>query len=307
MKRLCLFAGFHPKGQISEYVVHYVRALSQVADVYYWADCDMPQQELDKLLPYVRSARAQRHGKYDFGSWQALIYQLGWEFVAKYEECLFVNDSVFGPIFPLENVFQKSDAQPQLGAWALNSFEGTHFGSFFFALRPPVLLSTGFKQFIEQIAPQQDVGDVIRLYEKKLPQLVQEAGANYKVLNNRIPSVFNDWKSAVRDRWPVLKIQPFTRKTLYADRQWLPGWRTFLKKHTDYPVELIESHLRSVGIDPDLFDTPSFWIKSVWWALQRGRRKAFRIHFHKQERICILFGITLLNTEPSGKHLVAEL
>lgn len=306
-KRICLFAGYHPKNQIADYVVYYVSALAQFADVYYMADCDMPQVELDKLGPHVKGAWAKRHGKYDFGSWQELIQKLGWDQLAQYDECLFVNDSVFAPLFPLAPIFEKAAAQPQLGAWALNSFEGTHVGSFFFVLRRPVLLSESFKEFIASVSPQAYVGDVIDLYEKQLPRVFAQAGASYKVFKNTIPSVFDQWKTGVLHGFPVLKIQPFTRQRLYAQRQWLPGWRRFLAQHTTYPVGLIEKHLRSVGIDPNQFDTVSFRLKSAWWGLQRLRRRIFRVHFHKDERILVLFGIPFINTEPTGVNQVEEL
>lgn len=306
-KRICLFAGYHPKNQVSTYVVHYVRALAPFAEVYYQADCEMPQTELDKLSPYVKGAWAKRHGKYDFGSWQELVQRLGWDTLAQYDECLFVNDSAFAPLVALAPVFEKAAAQPQLGGWALNSFEGTYIGSFFFALRKPVFLSADFKNFMAAISPQPDVGDVIRKYEKKLPDLITQTGLSYKVWLNSVPSVFNQWKTAIRKGFPLLKIQPFTRRRLYADREWMPGWRTFLKQHTQYPVELVEQHLDSVGINPQQFDTWGFKLKSVWWWLRRLRHKILRVHFHKQEKILILFGITFLNTDPDTTNYVEKL
>ncbi len=306
-KRICLFAGYHPKNQISDYVVYYVRALAQFADVYYMADCDMPQAQLDKLGPHVKGAWAKRHGKYDFGSWQELIQKLGWDQLAQYDECLFVNDSVFAPLFPLAPIFEKAAAQPQLGAWALNSFEGIYIGSFFFVLRKPVLLSDNFKHFITHVSAQVDVGDVIRNYEKKLPEVITQTGHTYKVWFNGVPSVFNQWKTAIKKGFPVLKIQPFTRRRLYADREWLPRWRQFLTQHTNYPITIIEQHLNSVGVNPQQFDTWGFWLKSIWWWLRRVRHKILRIHFHKDERIVIVFGITILNTEPTGVNRVEEL
>ena len=307
MKRICLFAGFHPKNKISQYVVHYVQALVAFADVYYMADCEMPQEQLAKLAPYVKGAWAQRHGKYDFGSWQALIHTLGWDKLANYDECLFVNDSAFAPLFPLAPVFEKADAQPALGAWALNSFEKYYIGSFFFVLRKPVLLSNDFKNFMESIKPQQDVGDVIRTYEKKLPQLVVAAGYTYKVYLNNVPHVFNQWKTAIKNGFPLLKVQPFVRQRLYADREWLPGWRQFVAQHTDYPVQLIEQHLLSVGINPQQFDTWKFRLQSVWWWLRRKRHQILRVHFHKDEKILILLGITFINTEPTDANCVEKL
>lgn len=307
MKRLCLLAGFHPKGQISDYVVHYARALSQLADVYYMADCHIPEEELKKLSPYVKGAWAKRHGKYDFGSWQELINKLGWEFITQYNECIFANDSVFAPLFPLAPIFERADKNTAIDAWALNSFEGKYFGSFFFVLRNQVLLNGKIQQFFNNVTPQQSVGDVISNYEKKLPALLTQENFSYQVVLNRIPSIFNQWKSAVLHRFPVLKIQPFTRAKLYGDREYLPGWHKFLAAHTDYPLSLIEQHLRSLDINPDQFDSWIFKLKSLYWCLRRWRQKAFRIHFHKKERIVVLLGWTIVSTLPNHAPQIKEL
>ncbi len=299
-KRICLFAGFHPKNQISDYVVYYVRALAELADVYYLADCDMPASELAKLTPYTKGAWAYRHKKYDFGSWQELIHKLGWNTLSQYDECLIVNDSSFAPLFSLKPLFEKAAAHTQLDAWSLNSFEQDYMGSFFVVLRKKVCLAKEFQEFIESVTPQPEVGEVIRRYEKRLPEVLRQAGCTYRVFLNSLPNIYNPWREAIKRGFPVLKLQVFVRARLYADRAWLPGWRTFLQKHTNYPVELIERHLLSVDIDPSQFDTGWFKIKSAWWALQRLRRKAFRIHLHKQTKIVVLFGITLVRTEPSS-------
>ena len=141
MKRICLFAGYHPHGEMAEYVVYYIKALASLADVYYMADCAMQPGELEKLAPYVKGAWAVRHEKYDFGSWQELVHKIGWETLAEYDECIFCNDSGFAPLFPLEPIFSAAEKDASLDAWGLNSFESDYFGSFFFVLKKTAVLS----------------------------------------------------------------------------------------------------------------------------------------------------------------------
>ena len=164
-KRICLLAGFHPKNQVSDYVVYYAKALAELAEVYYLADCEMPAKELAKLAPYTKGAWGYRHGKYDFGSWQELIHKLDWQTLAQYDECLLVNDSVFAPLFPLNPLFEKAATHEPLDAWALNSFEQDYMGSFFVVLSRKAFLSDAFKQFVASVTPKADVGEVIRHYE----------------------------------------------------------------------------------------------------------------------------------------------
>jgi hypothetical protein len=62
-KRICLFAGYSAEERIEEYVVDYIKALSSHCQVYYLADCFLPETELEKLRPFCRGAWAKRHGK----------------------------------------------------------------------------------------------------------------------------------------------------------------------------------------------------------------------------------------------------
>lgn len=294
MKRICLFAGFHPYGEVAEYVVYYIKALARLADVYYMADCVMRPGELEKLAPYVKGAWAERHEKYDFGSWQELAAKIGWDKLAEYDECIFCNDSVFAPLFPLEPIFESTEADTSLDAWALNSFEGDYFGSFFFVLKKQVFCSVVFQQFLKGVVRQPSAEQVIHLYEKRLAGLLRENGFLWKVWVDAPYNIFCPWRSVILQGLPVLKIKTFTRPDMYSQRELLFGWRQFLQKHTSYPIDLAERHLSSIGVDPDCFDRTAFGYKSFWWGLRRLFKKTFRIHFLKKEKILILFGITFI-------------
>ena len=295
-KRICLFAGFHPNNQISDYVVYYLKALSKLADVYYMADCTMPQSELDKLVPYTKGVWAKRHGKYDFGSWQEIIHQIGWDRLRSYDECIFANDSVFAPLFPLELLIEKGTAICA-DAWAFNAYEYEHLEAYFYVLKKRVFSSATFENFIESITKLGTVNDVIIQYEQGLTKMLREGGFTYQVFISFCGSAADEWRNCIRAGLPILKTKVFTKYRTYVEHESLFGWQKFLMQHTKYPVKLIEQHLVSVGIDPNQFNTWGFRLKSVWWTLRRWRQKCFRIHFHKHERILVLFGVSLWNNE----------
>ena len=298
-KRICLFAGYHPKGQVAEYVVYYLKALSALADVYYWADCAMPTVELDKLAPYVKGVWAKRHNKYDFGSWQELIKKIGWDTLAQYDECIFANDSVFAPLFPLEPILAKGTSS-SADAWALNSFERTFFASYFFVIKNQLFSNLAIRHFFENVVPQNSVEGVITHYEKRLVQLIQDNHFTCKVFLNDGKNIYDYWQEVILAGLPVLKVGVFTRD--YYDSEWWPNWRTFLQQHSTYPIYLIERHLQSLGLNPDSFSSCSRRMRSLWIRLRRWRQKVFRIRFCKGEKHIVLFGISLLNNTASAKE-----
>lgn len=295
-KRICLLAGFHPKGQVSDYVVYYAKYLSTFAEVYYLADCVVSSQELAKLAPYTKGAWAFRHNKYDFGSWQELIFKIGWDKLAEYDECLFTNDSVIAPLFDLTPFIQQG-TESLVDAWAMNSFEYDYFGSFFWVVKQRVLKSEVFKYFFSSVVAEKTAEDVIHKYEKELPRMLRRGGFSYAaVFTEGNKNVFDDWKYFIKKGFPMLKLKIFKDSHEYPRREYLPNWDTFLSACTHYPVQLVYNYFYSVDIPPARFSKISFKLKSFWWACKRWRRKLFRLHFSHPISI-VIFCVTLYDEE----------
>ncbi len=110
VRRVCLFAAYDVDGVVDPTVVDYLADLSRHADVYYLADCEMDDAELDKVAPYTKGRWAIRHGRYDFGSYSLLARDLvGWDVIEAYDELLLANDSCY-LVQPFDQVFARMDA-----------------------------------------------------------------------------------------------------------------------------------------------------------------------------------------------------
>lgn len=259
MKRLCLFAAYDASAKIQNYVKFYIEKMSELADVYYLADCEMKDEELNKIRPHVKQAWAYRHGKYDFGSWQELIFELGWDFIFEYDEVIFCNDSCFGPLYPLKKVFSQMESK-DVDFWGItqNTYQDiVHLQSYFLVFSKKVVESSVFKFFIESIKQEKDNMAVIYNYELKLTKLLEENGfqwesyinpdnyhytiSEYSTLNNKDASYY--WRQSLLQGHPFLKVKLFT-DFLYAPFvESLYNYQNLIKKHTKYNVELINNLL----------------------------------------------------------------
>lgn len=291
MKRICFFVGYDKFGIISDYVIYYIEAMSKLSDVYYFADCEMKQGELAKLAPFVKAAYAKRHKKYDFGSWQELIRIIWLENLQKYDEFIFVNDSCFGPLFPLEPLFKVCSADDSIDIWSMFSL-----ASFFWVLKKKAFFHPDFQSFIEGVKEEKEKEDVITKYEYKLGPLFEKAGLKYKTFSPLDGGInpYNTWRAFIAFKFPLLKLRVFTEKNKYHHNDSLVGWEDFLKHHTQYDTSLIKNYLTSHNIDPQTFETFGFKIRSIIWAIRRKRIKLFRIYLSKRHKIVVLFGKTII-------------
>lgn len=267
MKRICLFAGFSPKQKIEEYVVYYLKKLSETADVYYCADNDLPDAETAKIAPFVKGVFSGKHSKYDFGSWAKIINALGWDFIEHYDEMILANDSCFGPIFPLQPIFDKMDAL-DCDAWGLakNKF----LMSFFLVVKKRMFLRDDFRAFFNNLEPSTDKNHFLQC-EKQLSGILcsgkTAAFLDKKELKNLYKQHRREIKSALRQVIPfpirlIMRMRtnkirlydnealilpflgfPFVKKNaFYMFNSVIPMFGlAFVQRFTDYDTRLISA------------------------------------------------------------------
>ena len=180
-----------------------------------------------------------RPGGHDFGSCSLLARELvGWSALASYDEVLLVNDPCW-LLRPLDSVFARlsrglrllGDAahRPPLRALPARAAGGparrgaallapatayrypelVHVGSYFLALRRPVLDDPGFRRRLDAVRPQRDRANLVQKYETGTTQyllgqgfafdtFVPDLRANHPVYG---PGVFD----LVADGFPLFK------------------------------------------------------------------------------------------------------
>lgn len=251
-KRLCLFAGFDKRGEIAEYVVYYIKALSKIADVYYWGDFETSEQEKNKLKPYCKKVFCAPHAKYDFGSWQELIEEIGRKKIESYDELILANDSCYGPLSDLSELFQEMDER-DCDFWGLSLalLKHIHLQSYFIVLKKSVIQSDVFYNFFRQVRVEEKYSDVCARYEDRFTYTLSKAGFRFCSLidyNDLENHPYKDIMSAIRNRhFPFLKVKFFLGDI--RDQAGVPNWRREIFTHTNYPVRIIEDDLARRGFN----------------------------------------------------------
>lgn len=286
-KRLCLFAGFDSQGEIADYVIYYLKALSKVADVYYWGDFDASDEELAKLKPFCKAVICQKHFKYDFGSWQELIQKLGRSQIEQYDELILANDSCYGPLFDLSALFTEMDGR-DCDFWGLSVAHNRHIHlqSYFIVLKQSILKSDVFYDFFSQVKPEANYEDVCLHYEDRFTYILSKAGFKFDSLiayDDLAHHPYWDIVPAIQGRhFPFLKVKFFLGGI--RDQAGVSDWRKLIRDNTNYPIDLIERDLERRGLDLTRIDqavrekkseTPDFYASKP--SLRRYARKTAKI------------------------------
>lgn len=174
MKRVCIFAHFDKDNLIDDYVVYYLKSLKQYcSSIIFVSDCGLIESEKEKISSFVDYIQSYHHGEYDWGSYK-FGYLIAKEkgFLNNADELLMCNDSVFGPIVPLDKYFDKMTQRP-CGFWGMyqNQFglernvKAPHLQSWFLCLKKTVIKSAIFDEFMKRITHLESKEEIIKKYE----------------------------------------------------------------------------------------------------------------------------------------------
>lgn len=215
-KRLFLFAGYHPNSIIDDALVYYVRSLSEFGDIVVCMDNNTPESELSKIKPFTTHAFGIRHGEYDFGSYKrAYLWALENLTLSDYDFVYIVNDSVYGPLYPLGRYF---NAMEHMGHNAFGMVKKSHkkrphIQSWFIGLTPDIFLTQWFNIFMQKITKLQNKGQITYLYENGLTKLITKHGHTWDCLYTvKKHGVYNNIKKLYCSGMPFMKKVAFTRK-----------------------------------------------------------------------------------------------
>ena len=264
-KRICLFAGYDFEGKIDDYVIYYCSELSKISDVYYYGDFEAKKGELDKLKKYVKGAYAKRHKKYDFGSWQELVNEIGLKKIREYDELIIANDSCFGPLFSFEDVFKEMNKR-DCDFWGLSCSRGYHIHvqSYFLVFKKNVINDNTLFDFLKNVKPEKSLADVCTNYEERLAYVLSKQGFKF---SSYIPygdfvnqPYYNTTNAITNKKFPLLKV-----KTFYGEVGFEPikDWKKLISSNSKYDISLITKNLYRRGLDDDFIQKKLYYGKRI--------------------------------------------
>lgn len=152
MNRAILLAHYDRDGIIDPYVVAAAREYRRFAHTLVFISVSAKTLPAD-LSEIVDVFIPRENVGYDFGSWKAGVLSLG--DMGRFDEIVFVNDSIYGPLFDLTPALNHSTTR-QSDVWGMVRSEqhADHIQSWFFATRSNVIRSSAFSHFWDSVGPQ---------------------------------------------------------------------------------------------------------------------------------------------------------
>jgi hypothetical protein len=286
MTRTCLFAHHDRTGRIAPHVLHYLQQLHACGFTTHVAMSGAERvHEADRaaLAQAGAIAHLRPNRGLDFGAWQDLV-ALGCANGSA--TILLANDSVFGPLAPLQPVFADMDArQPDI--WGMvESREGSwHLQSWFLCFTAAAFASPAIARVLRQPFADMSKAEIVLHGELGLGAAIRadrlrwtaRARTPNRQLRRLVPGnpMHLDFLSMIRGNTvPFIKIE-LLRDNPAAVR-WVGHWRKAVASSPIFPVGWIDRHLS--GDRPHIAPCPnqSLKMRLLYAAITRDRRDALQ-------------------------------
>ena len=272
-RTLVLFAHFDPHGIVDPYVTHYLRALHELGAciVFVSASPVLTPESVAPIRSLCAGIYTRRTLSFDFGSWHlawCILRRKGWS-LDQFDRLVVANDSVFGPLFPLEEMWNSFHDADMYGP-VENTQMAPHLQSFFLAWDLNSRTRSFLEDFWNDFRYVVHKGTLVWRYEVGWSRRARTAGLRIKPFvsaetikttyerSSALPwaersarnnSTLYLWDCLIEDfRFPFLK----TNLARY-DMPWhtsMTRLREVIEQNTPYPFQLIQSNVDRLGRRP---------------------------------------------------------
>jgi rhamnosyltransferase len=175
INRAVILVHYDRDNQVDDYVYAYITSLKEcTTHLVFVSTANLKESQIEKLNLQCDKVIIRDNIGYDFMSYKIALESFNY---AKYDEVLICNDSVYGPLYPMQNLFETMQSQ-KCDFWGItdNTDMGYHIQSYFMLVKKPILQSDTFKNFWEQVEVLNNKDEIIKRYEIGFSQSLIKAG-----------------------------------------------------------------------------------------------------------------------------------
>lgn len=215
IKRIGLFAFYDKNGTADGLDLQYITAVDELLDylivIVNGSVSDNTMRNFEKIADNIVT---RENVGFDAGAFRNLITNKSfYDECCKYDELILFNNTMFGPISPLTDIFEKMERSDN-DFWGLKSNNSneyiTHIQSYFYVFKKNVFSSMPFKQFWENLNMDFTREEyLIAEYEIEFTRYLADHGFKWSVYNDKDFDVYRNPIELIKDGFPLVKKRIF--------------------------------------------------------------------------------------------------
>ena len=264
--RCAIFVFYDKYGIVDRYITFFLEGLKKCVDrVIVVCNGELNDAGMQAFKTITDEVIVRPNVGYDVTAYKCGLEHISFEKFNDYDEILLTNSTMFGPIYPFEEMFEKMD-EKDLDFWGMTVFhkhEGDPFGtieygyipkhiqSFFMVFRKSLTTSEEFKDFWKTFPEIKGYKDAVGKFETVFTKKIEDKGFKWDVycnsdeLEGYTYEPMRDYARYLIEekRCPIMKKRAFFQD--YEEAFSRSGGETvyeafnYIDMHTDYDVDMI--------------------------------------------------------------------
>lgn len=259
MKRLLLYVHYNKYNGLSSHVLYQLEQMRPLfSEVMVISNSQLSIADEARLRErgLMTEFLQRENSGFDFVAWRDGMQVFGWERLAEFDSVTIMNDTCFGPLWDMTEVYHRFEQDSTIDFWGMTNHRATprfkeHLQSYFISFKKQVVQSPEFGQFWKNVKEYEIVQDVIDYLESPATNLFVDAGFTYgavfdtteeEVTYMALPD-FSYYNVAriLQNRVPFVKV-----KALDGNPQQASFVIDEIGRVSNYPIELIVEHMSTV-------------------------------------------------------------
>ncbi|RRD95377.1 rhamnan synthesis protein F [Clostridiales bacterium COT073_COT-073] len=278
--RVLIYFFYDRDGIIDKYIDYQLLDLKKnVREIIFVSNGELQKDSKERILKIVDKVLERENSGFDVWAYKAGIEYLGWDKLKQVEELILMNFTMYGPLYPFKEMFDKMDRNEEVDFWGITKHHGFDFDPFgtieygyipehiqssFIAIRNNMLNSSEFKDYWNNMPSVNSYGEAVGKHEAIFTKKFNELGYKSEVYIKtddlkeftHYPLMIMPLELVKNRRCPVFKRKSFSNE-YYEFLNCTLGEPTielidFIKNNLDYDLDLVWDNLLRVENMSDL-------------------------------------------------------
>ena len=274
-KRLIIYFFYDEDGIVDRYVSFMLNALKPYSTEIFVVSNGNLTDEGRRILSEITPKILVRENKgFDVWAYKGVIDLYGWEKLSQFDEVIFMNHTIMGPVFPFSELFEKMDKE-DVDFWGITKFHQVmsnpfgvkygyipeHIQSHWIAVRSNMLKHPEFQTYWNEMPEIKNYFDSVGKHEAVFTKHFSDMGFTWKVYSSfegaekftDFPLISSPIEMFEKSRCPIFKRRSFFQEheNLVSESygEQAKDIIRYLKDNTNYDINLIfENILRTCNI-----------------------------------------------------------
>ena len=266
INRLVIYFFYDKFGIVDNYVLNMLKDIRQnCVNLVFVSNGELESTSKEKLLEFTNNIIERDNTGFDVWAYKDGISYVGWDEIVKYDEVIFMNHTIMGPLYSTSIMFDEMKKR-DVDFWGITTYHKMehdpfgcceygyipkHLQSHFIAVRKKMLNSSFFKEYWDARPMINNYSEAICHHEAIFTKKFEEKGFLWESYvdttdmekHNYYPLILSPVKLIVEKRCPIFKRRSFFHNydELLSISNGNQGsdLMDYLKNHTDYDVDMI--------------------------------------------------------------------